>query len=172
MHAYTIPLTTASQSQIALLGLRIALTTASQSRVQNCSHTSFSDSFRRSSAVRPGSQPLDRNVQWFRGGLVFEALRLMHQHKAQGTFRTCNESKEEEVTPKLTGLPRTQDVDLTPRKVDARLPGKRNSNSHGARPVHLIIIKWIRTSRLSRTNSLPDSLTPKLTDLQRTQDVD
>ena len=33
------------------------------------------------------------------------------------------------------------------RKVDVRLPGKGNSNSHGARPVHLIItmIKWIRT---------------------------
>jgi len=30
------------------------------------------------------------------------------------------------------------------RKVDVRLPGKGNSNSHGARPVHLIIpmIKW------------------------------
>ena len=30
-----------------------------------------------------------------------------------------------------------------------RLPGKGNSNSHGARPVHLIItvIKWIRTSQ-------------------------
>ena len=42
------------------------------------------------------------------------------------------------------------------RKVDARLPGKGNSNSHGARPVHLIItmIKWIRTSRLSIKNSL------------------
>jgi len=36
-------------------------------------------------------------------------------------------------------------------KVDVRLPGKGNSNSYGARPVHLIItmIKWIRTSRLS-----------------------
>ena len=36
-----------------------------------------------------------------------------------------------------------------------RLPGKGNSNSHGARPVHLIItmIKWIRTSRLSITYS-------------------
>jgi len=35
-------------------------------------------------------------------------------------------------------------------------PGKGNSNSHGARPVHLIIttIKWIRTSRLSIHNSL------------------
>ena len=31
------------------------------------------------------------------------------------------------------------------RKVDVRLPGKGNSNPHGARPVHLIItmIKWI-----------------------------
>jgi len=35
------------------------------------------------------------------------------------------------------------------RKVDVRLPGKGNSDSHGARPVHLIImmIKWIRTWR-------------------------
>ena len=42
------------------------------------------------------------------------------------------------------------------KKVDIRLPGKGNSNSHGARPVHLIItmIKWIRTSRLSIKNSL------------------
>ena len=36
-------------------------------------------------------------------------------------------------------------------KVDIRLPGKGNSNSHGARPVHQIIsmIKWNRTGRLS-----------------------
>ena len=42
------------------------------------------------------------------------------------------------------------------RKVDVRLPGKGNSDSHGARPVHLIItmIKRIRTSRLSIKNSL------------------
>ena len=41
-------------------------------------------------------------------------------------------------------------------KVDARLPGKGNSNSHGAKPVHAIIsmIKWIRTSRLSMNHSL------------------
>jgi len=40
------------------------------------------------------------------------------------------------------------------RKVDVRLPGNGNSNSHGARPVHLIItmIKWIRTSRSSIKN--------------------
>jgi len=42
------------------------------------------------------------------------------------------------------------------RKVDVRLPGNGNSDSHGARPVHLIItmMKWIRTSRLSIKNSL------------------
>ena len=42
------------------------------------------------------------------------------------------------------------------RKVDVRLLGKGNSNSHGARPDHLIttMIKWIRTSRLSIMNSL------------------
>ena len=35
-------------------------------------------------------------------------------------------------------------------------PGFRNPNSHGARPVHLIItmIKWIRTSRWSTKKSL------------------
>ena len=44
------------------------------------------------------------------------------------------------------------------RKVDVRLPGRGNSNLHGARPVHLIntMIKWIRTSRLSIKNSLSD----------------
>ena len=41
-------------------------------------------------------------------------------------------------------------------KVDIKLPGKGNSNSHGARPVHLIItmIQWIRTCRMSIQNSL------------------
>jgi len=41
-------------------------------------------------------------------------------------------------------------------KVDTRLPGEENSNSYGARPVHLVItmIKWFRTSRLSIKNSL------------------
>ena len=40
-------------------------------------------------------------------------------------------------------------------KVDIRLPGRGNSNAHGARPVHQIIsmVKWIRTSRLSIKNS-------------------
>ena len=42
------------------------------------------------------------------------------------------------------------------QKVDIRLPGKENSNSHGARPVHQIIsmVEWIRTSRLSTEKSL------------------
>jgi len=42
------------------------------------------------------------------------------------------------------------------RKVDVRLPGRGDSNSHGARPVHLIItmIKCIQTSRLSIKNFL------------------
>ena len=41
-------------------------------------------------------------------------------------------------------------------KVDVRLPGQGNSNTHGVRPVHQIIsmIKWIRTSKLSIKNSL------------------
>ena len=43
-----------------------------------------------------------------------------------------------------------------PWKVDGRLPGKGNSNSHGARPVHQNIstIKWIRNSKLSIENPL------------------
>ena len=42
------------------------------------------------------------------------------------------------------------------RRVDVRLPGKGNSNSRGARLVHLIItmINWIRTRRLSIKNSV------------------
>ena len=44
----------------------------------------------------------------------------------------------------------------TSRRVDIRLPGKGNSNSHGATPVYLNItmVKWIRTSRLSIKKSL------------------
>ena len=42
------------------------------------------------------------------------------------------------------------------RNVDARLPGKENSTTHGATPVHQIITmsKSIRTSRLSIKNPL------------------
>ena len=40
------------------------------------------------------------------------------------------------------------------RKVDTRLPGKGDSNPHGARPVHLIITmkQWNRTRRLLKTS--------------------
>ena len=63
------------------------------------------------------------------------------------------------------GCQRKVDVRLrckAPRKVDVRLPGKGNANSHGARPVHLIItmIKWFRTSRLSIKNSLSSKSSP------------
>ena len=42
------------------------------------------------------------------------------------------------------------------RQIDVRLPGNENSNSHGARRVHLImkLMKWIRTGRLSIKNFL------------------
>ena len=57
--------------------------------------------------------------------------------------------------------------DITLRKVDVRLPGKVNSDSHGARPVHLIItmIKWIRTIRLSMKKSLSVSFRLRLKDI-------
>jgi hypothetical protein len=59
--------------------------------------------------------------------------------KAALAYRVVNVSQVEDVS-----------------QIDARLPGKGNSNSHGARPVHLIItmIKWIRTSRLPIKKSL------------------
>ena len=65
------------------------------------------------------------------------------------------------------GGPVQRRISPGPRKVDIRLPGKGNSNSHGARPVHLIItmIKWIRTSRLSIKNSLSPGLLACLTHL-------
>ena len=47
-----------------------------------------------------------------------------------------------EVDGALRGAARRQVVVRVPlllRKVDIRLPGKGNSNSHGARPVHQII---------------------------------
>ena len=62
--------------------------------------------------------------------------------------------------PLFAGLrPPSQSLVLL-KKVDARLPGNGNSNSHGARPVHLIItmIQWIRNSRLSIKNSLSADL--------------
>ena len=55
--------------------------------------------------------------------------------------------------------PRAGKYPETTRKVDIRLPGRGNLNSHGARPVHRIIsvIQWIRTNRLSIKNYLSTS---------------
>ena len=56
----------------------------------------------------------------------------------------------------LGGIPPLGQRHHAHRRHPVSLPGKGNSNSHGARPVHLIItmIKWIRTNRLSIKNSL------------------
>ena len=55
--------------------------------------------------------------------------------------------------------PRTRHAVTSP-SIDVRLPGKGDSNSHGARPVRHIItmIKWIRTSRLSIKNPPPPGM--------------
>ena len=55
------------------------------------------------------------------------------------------------------------------RKVDFRLHGKGNSNTHGARPVNQIIksMWWTRTSRLSIQNSLSHSTEPGLSILRQ-----
>ena len=52
-------------------------------------------------------------------------------------------------------LPSSEGGDMGVKNVDTRLPGKGNSNSHGARPAHQTIsmIRWIRTSRLLIKNS-------------------
>jgi len=64
--------------------------------------------------------------------------------------------------------PRHLNVSFVFRKVDVRLPGHGNSNSHGARPVHLIItmIKWIRTSRLSIKKSAASPSSSSYSSLQ------
>jgi len=88
-----------------------------------------------------------RNVQRFRGGLVFKVHRGGLVFKAHRPFAAWQAGGEEGGSGGM---------DRAPRKVDVRLPEKGNSNSHGARPVHLIItmITWIRTSRLSIKNCL------------------
>jgi len=52
-----------------------------------------------------------------------------------------------------------KDTSLVHEKVIIRLPGKGNSDSHGAKPVHEIIsmMKWIRTSGFSIKKSLTGS---------------
>ena len=72
-----------------------------------------------------------------------------------GSFKVCTGEFQRWVHFQLAGgiyyefVPRV-------RRVDSRIAGKGDSNSHGARPVHQIIsmIKWIRTNRLSINNFL------------------
>jgi len=112
-------------------------------------------------------------VQRFRCGLVFKAHGLLY-HSTLG-LRVIKKKKGPTARMLSLMMVTEQDRCCTAattkpgrvcswkrsvsgafRKVDVRLLGKGNSNSHGARPVHLIntMIKWIRTSRLSMKNSL------------------
>ena len=105
-------------------------------------------------------QLLHRNVQRFRGGLVFKAHRHLY-HSTLG-LRVIKKRKEKEghIRDGITWvgrgiLEKCCSIQSETDEVMLR-DGKGNSNSHGARPVHLIItmIQWIRTSRLSIKNSL------------------
>jgi len=58
----------------------------------------------RRGGCRGGAQPLHINVWWYRGGLVFEAHRLLYHPEAQGRSRTCNESKEEDDLHAVPGV--------------------------------------------------------------------
>jgi len=90
-------------------------------------------------------------VQRFRGGLVFKAHRLCVSLNSR-----LESNKEEEGVASCHSRPSRCQRRFCFGKVDIRLPGKGNSNSYGARPVHLIIamLKWIRTNRLPIKNSL------------------
>ena len=93
-------------------------------------------------------------VQRFRGGLVFKAHRLCVSlsSRLEGSGLWVDRTILRGVVLRVVNPVHLEQH----RKVDVRLPGKGSSNSHGARPVHLIItmIKRIRTSRLSIKNSL------------------
>ena len=75
--------------------------------------------------------------------------------------------------PALKGRTHAESRQQSVRKVDARLPGKWNSNCHGARPVHRIIsvTRWFRTNRLSIKKSLSQGLRTHW-ELRRRRDAD
>jgi hypothetical protein len=62
-----------------------------------------------------------------------------------GFLRRVGEIRSADV---CTSIDSRKDVSLFNRKLNVRLPGKGDSNSHGARPLHLIVtmMKWFRTS--------------------------
>ena len=85
----------------------------------------------------------------------FEPEREGGESEDLSALRRREDGEDRALLDQVRRQPRDPVATLV-RKVDVRLPGKGDSNSHGARPVRLIItmIKWIRTSRLSIKNSL------------------
>jgi len=98
-------------------------------------------------------------VKRIRGGLVFKAHRLLY-HSTLG-LRVIKKKYTSSISESATSAYCSG--------VDVSLPGQGNANSHGARPVHLIItmIMWIRTSSLSIKNSLSGHLIGSLGPLER-----
>jgi hypothetical protein len=86
--------------------------------------------------------------------MALEGAMLHAKHRKTG-FK-ADPSSLKLMPPRSTAVRVYTHMHLYARKVHAKLPGRRNSNSHGVRPVHPTIskIKWIRTSRLSTKNSL------------------
>ena len=78
-------------------------------------------------------------MQRFRGGLAFKAHRLCVSLNSR---LESNEEEEEKDAVFVGGFMPQNLRSLPPRKVDVRLPGKGNSNYHGA--------SCPRTSSLSR----------------------
>ena len=81
-------------------------------------------------------------------------LRVLKQKRRERGFRFSRKRVRFRQTPNPGHqAPRPSIVErgfgFSTWKVNVRLPGTGNSNSHGARPVHQIIsmIKWIRTNR-------------------------
>ena len=106
-------------------------------------------------------KPHTRNPRPYRGtSHIRKRPPPQDQHRALGIKLLWGrrEGSYERGTP-VNPMPRTPGRRVArrgSRKIDVRLPGKGNTNSPGARPVHPIIsmIQWIRTSRLSIKNSL------------------
>ena len=107
-------------------------------------------------------------MQRFRGGLVFKAHRLLN-HSTLG-LREIKKKRRVDGWGAVQvgdGVDESHQLQVlehscsTPNPKPQTLNVKQEcsikiKNSHGARPVHLIItmIKWFRTSRLSIKNSL------------------